>query len=404
MISSQIPSNQENYNIKIYYENLENIPINDEQYKEYKHYYFNLKNKEDISNLIITVRGTWDENNFLPFEKIGFAYGGPYLVDFNEVKLVKNNFKGNNIFFKVKNLINDQKYLFSMPSNAKLIIGDLFKENGVLNEEYQNPSKYMLNEDLFKSNNIITIKYSGSNQAELYYELLEGEVIKNNKYNDYKNYKLNFNDNNKIHYLGLYDQNINTYAYINNEDNNIKILYKDGNDKLSPVLPTVNKNKNFFPLVSQYNLITFVRNKNSIATSDKEFTIFNPELTEENLYYPYQGKFYLKRNTDKVIKLKNDGLEKDVYRIVTRSYEEYSVELNINLNYKYILNNTNKYTNVWEVSKGESFSLKALASENNLLFTKILEGSIYNSFILSNNTNKELNSNFLFPWLYSLNF
>ena len=101
----------------------------------------------------------------------------------------------------------------------------------------------------------------------------------------------------------------------------------------------------------------------------------------------------MKRNTDKVIKLKNDGSEKDVYRIVTRSYEEYSVELNINLNYKYILNNTNKYTNVWEVSKGESFSLKALSSENNLLFTKILEGSIYNSFILSNNTNKELNSN-----------
>ena len=132
-----------------------------------------------------------------------------------------------------------------MPNDARLIIGNLFKENGDLNNEYKNPAKYMLKEDLFENNNIITIKYSGLNQAELYFEFIDGDIIKNRQYNDYKNYNLNFKDNNKIHYFGLYNQEINTYAYINNEDNNIKILYKDGYENLSPVLPTGNKNMNF---------------------------------------------------------------------------------------------------------------------------------------------------------------
>lgn len=132
-----------------------------------------------------------------------------------------------------------------MPTDARLIIGNLFKENGDLNNEYKNPAKYMLKEDLFENNNIITIKYSGLNQAELYFEFIDEDIIKNRQYNDYKNYNLNFKDNNKIHYFGLYNQEINTYAYINNEDNNIKILYKDGYENLSPVLPTGNKNMNF---------------------------------------------------------------------------------------------------------------------------------------------------------------
>ena len=397
LINYHGPLNQDNYNININNDYSECINVLNEQYPQSKQYYFNLKIKGDISNLIITVKGSWDIDLFLPYEKIALQYGGPYLVDFNETKLVKNNYIGNIIYFKVKYNIENSKYLFSMPiTGVDLIIGDLFNENGSLNNETKKPSKYMINEDLFeKSNNIITIKYYNTNKAELYYEIINGEIIKNNIYNNYKTYTLNFQDNNIIYYFGLYDQNIDTYAYINNEDKGVKIYYKNDNSDLSPVLPTENIDSNFFHLVSQYNLIKFICSNENITKCDKEFTIFNPDSENENLFYPNKGIFYLRQGKFKNINLIISDSEeiKDIYRIITKSYSNSPVSIKTNSNYSYELNNTNKYINIFEISKGKDFSFFALSNENNLLFSTVLKGSIYTNLILYNNTIKTTNAN-----------
>ena len=108
----------------------------------------------------------------------------------------------------------------------------------------------------------------------------------------------------------------------------------------------------------------------------------------------------MNKKTSKVINLKTDDSEKDVYRIITRGYGESLVSLNINSYYEYFLNKSNNFRNVWEISKGE-FSFKAVADEHNLLFTKILEGSIYDNFILPNNMIKKANSNNIIFQIYT---
>ena len=126
-----------------------------------------------------------------------------------------------------------------------------------------------------------------------------------------------------VYYLGLYEDSIDTYAFADNLDNTIVISYKNDNSELYPVLPKENYHKLnscFFPLNTQYNFIKFFWNDKNTNKFNKEFIVFDPNLTKEDLEYSKQGKFYIRKNVKKTINLKTNEEEKDIYRIVTKSF------------------------------------------------------------------------------------
>ena len=394
-----------NYNIEISY-NVEGPfkKIIEEHFQfNHSYYYFNLKNKTDISSLIITVEANWDINSFLPYEKINLAYGGPYLINIGESNIVKNIFNEYDIiYFKIKNDMNiNKKYFFSFPSGTRLINGNIFKDNGELNKDYIEDKKYMLINELFENSDVITFEYTRINKAEFYCQLINEEILENKDYIQYKNYKLDFNSNDVIYYFGHYNQSIDTWAYINNSDQNIIIDYKNEKSSLFPFFSDNNINSNFFHLDTKYNIIRFKWNEKYPTKSMKEFTVFDPNLSEENFYYSKEGIFYVSSKLEKKIKLiieeKDKDLEKNVYKVIIKNYLETPVYLNMNSSYEYTLNDKNNYTCVWEILKGEKFSFKAQANLDNLLVSKIVEGSVYKNLILNNNTEvNETANNILF--------
>ena len=143
-------------------------------------------------------------------------------------------------------------------------------------------------------------------------------------------------------------------------------------------------------------MIKFTWNKNS--RRNKNFTIFDPNLKQEILNYSKQDKFYIKSQIPKTIRLQATLEEQaNIYRVVTKSYLNNETDLIINSNNNYKLKLSNRYTNVWEISKGESFYYEAKSDTNNLLFSKVLEGSIYKQIILNNDTSIiETGNNLLF--------
>ena len=404
IINFEGPQSSNGYNIELDYNNeLPKKTIETLKTRDYGHYYFNLKNKNDISDLIITVKGKWDESTSLHYDKFLLRYGGPYLLNIDNANLEKEISEGNIVYFKVKNNISDKKYLISIPTEAKIIVGNLFKENGQLNDITKETKRYMLNSEFFESmSDIITLEYKGLFKAEIYSELLNGYIIENRKSDDYKTYTLDFQSNNIVYYLGFYNNIIDTYGYIDNSDNAVSIYYKDENSKLSSTFSDSLLKKDFFSLKTQYNLIKFDRNAKSTTKLNKEFIIFDPNSNSDDLYYWKQGKFYLKPKNDKKIKLIVDQTEKDVYRVVTRSYTKTDVDITINTNYTYKLNSTNNYMNVFEISKGEDFSYKARSNKDTLLFSKVLEGKIYQRLSIYNNTKIQLSSNNILFQIYLL--
>ena len=400
------------YNLNIVYNDEKNIKsiktsdlINN---NNYDHYYYNL-NEKSINEIIITVNGSWDENLFLSFNSVAFSFGGPFSFNFPDNTITSmNNQEGNIIYFRINNNINnnDKTYLISVPTDAKLIEGKLLKENGELNDNYKQNKKYSYNKDFFKNSDIITVEYNGTD-SELYYEYIDGIVLETNNYRQYKAYELNFENNNIIYYLGLYDnKQDSTYGYINNTDEDIIISFKDENSEIYPVLPNeiyFNLDKEFFSLNTQYDLIKFTWKNNNINNGNnkyiKEFMIFDPNLTEENLNYSKQGIFYINKNIEKLIKLNTiSDEEASIYRVVSRSYNNTILDLTVNYKNNYNLNKTNNYTHVWEISKGESFNYQAKSSLDALLFSKVLEGSIYKELELLNGTSiNETKNNILFP-------
>ena len=357
----------------------------------YEHYYINF-NQNNISELIISVRGNWNIDSFLPYENISFSFGGPFYIVFPEYNPPKiNNSIGNIIFYTIinRNIDKSKKYLFSLPSKTKLLKGKLFTKNEELNNEYKPIRKYMLDNEIFENDSEYTFEFKNQINGEVYYELLNGQILLNKNYVDYKTYELDFRNNDNIYYLGLYNDNIEIYAYVDNEDNTIAISYKNDNSNLNPVLPNESHDKLndfFFPLNTQYNIIKFSWKNENRNKTNKEFIIFDPNLIEENLYYSKQGKFYLKKGKEKIIKLEKNNIEKsDIYRIVTRSHNK-MVDLTINSNNIYTLNSANSYTNIWEISKNEDFLYKAISSSHTLLYSKVLEGSIYKVLYLKNAT------------------
>ena len=381
------------YNIKINYNNDDSFKIKQEKIDNYNyyHYYFSLINQNNINDLIITVSGSWEQSLFLSSEQIALTYGGPFRIQFPEaISLpITKNFIGNIIYLTIKNNKNiNDKYLFSMKTSAKALIGQLFDNNGELNTNKKNIKKYMLNNEFFEDYTYITMEYNGNTNLEIYYEKISGEIIENRIYNYYKTYNLNFENNDIIYYLGFYEGRIDTYAYADNLDNKIVISYKDDYSGLYPVLPNENNHKldsSFFPLNTQYNLIKFSWNDKNTNKYNKEFIIFNPDLTKEDLDYSKQGLFYVRKDAQKTINLKINEEEKDIYRVITKSLNS-EVNLNIYQNNEYQLNKTNRYTNIWEVKKGEKFSYEANSDTHSLLFSKVLEGSIYKQFELYNNS------------------
>ena len=246
----------------------------------------------------------------------------------------------------------------------------------------------MLNNNFFENNTDITIEYTARIDPIIYYEKISGEIIENKKYNNYKTYNLNFEKKDVVYYLGLYEDSIDTYAFADNLDNTIVISYKNDNSELYPVLPNDNYHKLnscFFPLNTQYNFIKFSWNDKNTNKFNKEFIIFDPDLTKEDLEYSKQGKFYIRKNVKKTINLKTNEEEKDIYRIVTKSFNT-EIKLSISQHNDYQLNKTNRYTNIWEVKKGEKFSYEVYSYFHTVIFSKILEGSIYKQLELYNNS------------------
>ena len=400
-INYRYPVESNKYNITINFININNNYIKTTERVDnynYDHYYINL-NQNNISEIIISVTGNWSNDLLLPFENIAFSFGGPFYIAFpNDQPQKMNNSIGNIIYYTIinKNIAQPKIYLFSMPVETKLLKGKLFTKNGELNNEYISSRKYMLDYEIFENDSEYTFEFKNQSSGEFYYELLNGQIILNKNYNDYKIHELKFINNDNIYYLGIYNDNIEAYAYAENEDNSFTISYKNDNSNLNPVLPNDSQDKlndYFFPLSTQYNIIKFSWKKENINKIDKEFIIFNPNLTEENLYYSKQGKFYLKKDKEKIITLAKNNTEKsDIYRIITRSHNK-MVDLTINSKNIYTLNEANRYTNIWEISKSEDFSFRAFSSSHTLLFSKVLEGSIYNVLNLNNATIVEVKSN-----------
>ena len=382
-----------NNNFKLTSEKIDNY--------NYDHYYINL-NENIISEVIISVTGNWSVDLLLPYENIAFAYGGPFYIYFpgNQPQKI-NNYLGNLIYFTIinNNIDSSKNYLFSIPEGTIFLKGKLFEENGELNNKYKSTRKYMFDYELFENDSELTFEFKNQINGEIYYNLLNEKIILNKYYSDYKTYELDFKNNNNIYYLGIYNESIETYGYVDNEDNKITISYKDDNSNLNPVLPNDNYDKLndfFFPLNTKNNLIKFSWKNENINKDIKEFTIFNPNLTEESLDCSKQSKFFLKKNKEKIIKLdKNNIKQSDIYRVVTRSLNK-MVDLTFNSKNTYILNAANRYTNIWEISKNEELLYKAFSSSDTLLFSKVLEGSIYKVLQLNNATTVvEKSNNFL---------
>ena len=339
----------------------------------------------------------------MPNENFALTYGGPFIINYpEEIKLkVQKNFIGNIIYLTIKNntYINEL-YLFSIPIKVKILNGKLFNDNGELNNNEKKTKKYMLNSEFFDNYSDITIEFNENINPEIYYEKKNAEVLENRKYNNYLIYKLNFKKSNEIYYLGFYENTIDTYAFADNLDNSFAISYKDDNSNLYPVLPNENfhkLNSFFFPLKTQYNFIKFSWNGKN-KKYNKEFIIFNPDITKEDFEYSKQGKFYIRQDLKKTITLKiNKGEEKDIYRVITKSLNN-KVKLNINQKNEYNLNETNRYTNIWEIKKGEKFYYEASSYYHSLLFSKVLEGSIYKQLTLFNSSvvNNEKANNIIF--------
>ena len=209
VITSQTPLELENYfNFKISFNIQDNSKTTSETINNniYKHYYLNLINQKDISNIIVTVTGTWI-TDIISSGYISFSYGGPYYSQFpsGQIKEI-NNFEGSIIYFTFENSNPKDKYLFGISTSSKIIKGKLFNDKGELNTIYMDYKKYILNNDLFENNSkFITIEYKIKNTAIANYEKIDGQILLNKNKNEYKTLQLDFQNNNVIYYLGLYD-------------------------------------------------------------------------------------------------------------------------------------------------------------------------------------------------------
>ena len=308
IINYQPPSNSELYNITISSNIQDNYILIKEQIsnKNYGHYYYNLLNETNISEIIITIKGQWSEDLFLPPEKIAISFGGPFYFNFPNEKIMKKaNSIGNIIYYTIKNNISNSEYIFSLPEHSRILDGKIFKENKKLNDKYINMKKYITSKTLFKNNNIITIEYNGNNNidADIYYETLRGEIIEINDCRQFKSFELNFEKNKYIYFLGLYQQKPNlAYAYFYTPDQNVQISYQN-KFNLSPILPNYNSPKfisQLFALDMEYDIIEFNMGKQYLGFLKREFIIFNPNVTQEILSYSKQGKYLFQKT-----KLKN---------------------------------------------------------------------------------------------------
>ena len=121
VINYESPKNPELYNIILSYNNQTdfNYYIENLSNVNYIHYYYNLIDKQIDSEIIITIKGTWSDDLFLPPEKVGISFGGPFLI----------NYPGENFSFTEFDLqkraggLSKLNYLKVLPELKKVIAG-----------------------------------------------------------------------------------------------------------------------------------------------------------------------------------------------------------------------------------------------------------------------------------------
>ena len=391
VINYQPPSNSEFYNITI----SSNIPNEFKLVTEkisnkiYRHYYYNLLNIDNISEIIFTIKGDISDDLFLPPEKVGLSFGGPFYYKCPEETVEKktNSIAGNLIYFRIQNNYKENRYIISIPEKAKVMDGKLFKENGELNNIYIKMKRYITIKKLFSNRDIITIEYNGTEKtdAEIYYNYFNGEAIEIYDFRQFNYYELDFQKNKAIYFFGLYNDKIeNAGAYIENYDKNIRTFYQDKFD-LTPVIPPTDYRQlidtEFFSLNREFDIIYFYSNQKK-----RDFIIYDLKKTEEKIYYLKNKKYVIPKDLKKNFNLITSEEEVSIYKMIIISKLNTAIDLYIKSNDYYQLNETNGYTKIFQIFKGEKFWFDAQTVNNSIIFVGIFEGSIFKRLILSNDT------------------
>ena len=409
VINYQPPSNSELYNITI----SSNIMIESKMITEkisnkiYRHYYYNLININNISEIIITIKGDISDNLFLPPEKVGLSFGGPfsYKCPQETVNKKSNSIVGNLIYFRIQNFNTQNDYIVSIPERAKIIEGKIFNENGELNNKCIKMKKYITINKLFNNSDIITIEYNRID-AEIYYEHFYGETIEIYDYRQLNYYELDFSKSNRIYYFGFYNNKIeNATAYIENPDKNITIYYQNKFD-LSKIIPNdylLQIKTEFFSLNREFDIIEFYGYSSKMNKKKRDFIIYDPKKTVEEINYMENRKYIILKNSPKTFGYITSGEEEDNFKILIISKSNTIVKLNFDFFYdSIILNKTNRYTMLFEITKYYSFKFHANSVSDSILFIKVFKESVFKRLIIYNNTSiNETANNILFQ-IFSL--
>ena len=265
--------------------------------------------------------------------------------------------------------------------------GKLFKENGELNNIYIKMKRYITIKKLFSNRDIITIEYNGTEKtdAEIYYNYFNGEAIEIYDFRQFNYYELDFQKNKAIYFFGLYNDKIeNAGAYIENYDKNIRTFYQDKFD-LTPVIPPTDYRQlidtEFFSLNREFDIIYFYSNQKK-----RDFIIYDLKKTEEKIYYLKNKKYVIPKDLKKNFNLITSEEEVSIYKMIIISKLNTAIDLYIKSNDYYQLNETNGYTKIFQIFKGEKFWFDAQTVNNSIIFVGIFEGSIFKRLILSNDT------------------
>ena len=406
VINYQPPADSELYNITISSNIQSEFKLITEKIsnKIYRHYYYNSLNIDNISEIIFTIKGDISDDLFLPPDKVGLSFGGPfyYKCPGQDVEKRTNSIVGNLIYYRIQASFTKNNYYLSIPEKAKIINGKLFKENGELNNIYIKMKKYITIQKLFNNSDTITIEYNGTEKtdAEMYYEYFNGRAIEIYDYRQLNYYELDFEKDRDINYFGFYNDKVeNAYAYIENQDN--ELIIRNKNLQMTKLNPSNGGSKleSVYFLNKEYDFLSFISFLRMNKTK-RDFIIYDPQKTEEKINYLERRKYIIPKNLKKKFNLITTDKQASISKMVIISKFNTTIDLYINSNKHYKLDNTSNYTKVYSIFKGEQFWFDAQTVNDSVIFTGVFEGGIFKRLFLNNYTYiNETSENIIFQIL-----